>query len=48
MRERLARLLGEEVANGVAAGTFHSFCHRLLRRELHLLPGSKWDRDFSL
>ncbi|GAB4820246.1 hypothetical protein N2152v2_007292 [Parachlorella kessleri] len=48
MRERLGRLLGEEAANGLAAGTFHSFCYRLLKRELHLLPGAKLDRDFTL
>ena len=48
MRERLARLLDEGTASGLAAGTFHSFCYRLLRCELHLLPGTKLDRDFTL
>lgn len=42
MRERLAQLVAPEVAGRVTLGTFHSFCIRILRREIsHLgyLPG---------
>ena len=34
MRERLASLVGEETAKEVTLGTFHSFCGRILRREI--------------
>lgn len=44
MRERLEKLLGPETAQGLRAGTFHSFCHLLLRRELHMMPSVAWDR----
>ncbi len=33
MRERLAQMLGEELANDLVVSTFHSFCARLLRKE---------------
>jgi len=42
MRERLAKLVDPDVARRVTLGTFHSFCGRLLRREisaLGYLPG---------
>lgn len=48
MRERLEKLLGADAASGLRAGTFHSFCHHLLRREVHKLKGAQWDRDFTL
>lgn len=32
MKERVGRLLGEEQAKKLTAGTFHSFCARILRR----------------
>jgi DNA helicase-2/ATP-dependent DNA helicase PcrA len=38
MRERLEQLLGADVAGEVWAGTFHSVCLRILRRE-HALAG---------
>ena len=55
LRLRLADLLGEQVARGVTAATFHSICARMLRehaervrphRELHRLrPGRRAPRD---
>ena len=42
MRERLDQLVGSESAKDVTLGTFHSFCGRVLRREisrLGYLPG---------
>lgn len=36
LRLRLADLLGESVARGVRAATFHSVCARLLRAHAHL------------
>ncbi len=37
MRERLAKLVGEAEAEAVTLGTFHSFCGKLLRREISRL-----------
>ena len=37
MRERLAKLVDPAAAELVTLGTFHSFCGRLLRREIHRL-----------
>ena len=37
MRERLAALVDPASAELVTLGTFHSFCGRLLRREIHRL-----------
>ncbi|MBO5763195.1 MAG: UvrD-helicase domain-containing protein [Lentisphaeria bacterium] len=37
MRERLAGLVDPDVARRVTVGTFHSFCIRLLRKEIHYL-----------
>ena len=34
MRERLARLIEPEAAAKVTLGTFHSFCARILRRDI--------------
>ncbi|MCQ2377865.1 MAG: UvrD-helicase domain-containing protein [Victivallaceae bacterium] len=42
MRERLAALVGGEAAKTVTLSTFHSFCGKILRREigrLGYLPG---------
>jgi len=33
MRERLARMLGQEAARALTVGTFHATCARILRRE---------------
>lgn len=35
MRERLNRIVPVEDANKVTLGTFHSFCARILRRDIH-------------
>jgi len=45
MRERLAKLVSKESAKKVVLATFHSFCMRLLRHEIHHLG---YTRDFSL
>lgn len=37
MRERLAAMIGREAAGKVTLGTFHSFCMRVLRREIGVL-----------
>ena len=37
MRERLAGMIGAEPSGRVTLGTFHSFCMRVLRREIGLL-----------
>jgi DNA helicase-2/ATP-dependent DNA helicase PcrA len=37
MRERISHLVGEQVARGIMAGTFHSVFARLLRRHAELL-----------
>jgi len=36
MRERLAKLVDPSIANTVMLGTFHAFCARVLRRDIHL------------
>jgi DNA helicase-2/ATP-dependent DNA helicase PcrA len=36
LRLRVADLLGEQLARGVTAATFHSVCARLLREHAHL------------
>lgn len=48
MRERLFALLGEDIAKGLVAGTFHSLCVSVLRRHIHHLQGFDFDRDFSI
>ncbi|OGV31271.1 MAG: hypothetical protein A2020_01455 [Lentisphaerae bacterium GWF2_45_14] len=45
MKERLAQLIGAETAKKVTLGTFHSFCARLLRREIDLLG---YDSRFTI
>ncbi|MBS0628625.1 MAG: UvrD-helicase domain-containing protein [Verrucomicrobia bacterium] len=45
MRERLAKLVSSASAKKVVLATFHSFCMRLLRHEIHHLG---YTRDFSL
>ena len=37
MRERLAAMIGSEAAAKVTLGTFHSFCMRILRKEIGVL-----------
>jgi superfamily I DNA/RNA helicase len=41
MRERVAKLLGEEQARELSIGTFHSMCVRILRREIGHLERSR-------
>jgi DNA helicase-2/ATP-dependent DNA helicase PcrA len=45
MRERVARLVGHAVAKEITLSTFHSFCAKILRQEIHHLG---YTRDFSL
>ncbi len=45
MRERLFALVSGERAKKVFLGTFHSFCARMLRAEIHLLG---WTSDFTI
>lgn len=45
MRERLSKLVSADSAKKVVLATFHSFCMRLLRHEIHHLG---YTRDFSL
>jgi DNA helicase II / ATP-dependent DNA helicase PcrA len=45
MRERIQSLLGPSRTSEPLISTFHSFCVRLLRREIHLLG---YRRDFSI
>ncbi|MCI8589690.1 MAG: UvrD-helicase domain-containing protein [Clostridiales bacterium] len=51
MKERLATVLGEQTAREIWAGTFHSICVRILRRDGHLIgyaPGfTIYDTDDS-
>jgi superfamily I DNA/RNA helicase len=37
MRERVGALLGGKDAEAITIGTFHSFCLKILRRQIHLL-----------
>ena len=45
LKERLGRMLGEEVATDVWASTFHSACVRILRRDIDRLG---FDRSFTI
>ncbi len=45
MRERIGKLLSKEIGKRVVLCTFHSFCMRLLRKEIHHLG---YTRNFSL
>ena len=45
LKERLGRMLGEEVAVDVWASTFHSACVRILRRDIDRLG---FDRSFTI
>ena len=45
LKERLCRMLGEEVAADVWASTFHSACVRILRRDIDRLG---FDRSFTI
>lgn len=45
MRERVAALVGKEVAKGITISTFHSFCLGVLRKSIDRLG---YRRDFSI
>ena len=45
MRERVAKIVTQKVAKGVTLSTFHSFCMRVLRNEIHHLG---YTPNFSL
>ncbi len=46
MKERIARLVGDDVARGLNMGTFHSVFARILRVESNSLPG--YDSNYSI
>ncbi|MFN3742813.1 MAG: ATP-dependent helicase [Anaerolineales bacterium] len=45
MKERLQSLLGQQALQGMALGTFHALCARILRREAEHLP---FDSNFVI
>jgi DNA helicase II / ATP-dependent DNA helicase PcrA len=45
MRERVGHILGPQIAKKVVLSTFHSFCMRFLRKEIHQIGYTK---NFSL
>ncbi len=45
MKERIAKLVGKNVADGLTVGTFHSFCLRFLRDHKEELG---WPQGFSI
>ena len=45
MKERIEKILGEDVAKDMWVGTFHSVCVRILRREIERLG---FDRNFLI
>lgn len=51
MKERLATFLGEEIAQKMWVGTFHSICGRILRMDIdkyNTPEGNKWDKNFVI
>ncbi len=46
MRERLDKLVAPELSREVTLGTFHSFCGRVLRRDIHL--AGNYNSKFSI
>lgn len=46
MKERIAKLVGQETAKGLYMGTFHSIFSRILRMESMSLPG--YDSNFTI
>ena len=45
MRERVSKLLNPQIAKKITLCTFHSFCMKILRKEIHHLG---YTRDFTL
>jgi len=51
MRERLARMVGENIVKYMWVGTFHSICGRILRQDIEnysFQSGKKLDRNFTI
>ncbi len=51
MRERLARMVGENVVKYMWVGTFHSICGRILRQDIEnysFQSGKKLDKNFTI
>jgi len=51
MRERLARMVGENIVKYMWVGTFHSICGRILRQDIEnyaFQSGKKLDKNFTI
>ena len=51
MRERLSKMLGEEVVKKMWVGTFHNICGRILRFDIENYKspdGKKWDKNYVI
>ncbi len=51
MRERLGKMLGENIIKYMWVGTFHSICGRILRQDIEkysLQSGKKYDKNFTV
>ncbi len=51
MKERVGKLVGENIASGLWTGTFHSICGRILRRQItHYVSQSNrtWTQNFVI
>ena len=51
MKERLAKILGEDVVSKMWVGTFHSICGRILRSDIDKYTNKnqkKWDKNFVI
>lgn len=51
MRERLAKMLGEDVVKKMWVGTFHNICGRILRFDIENYKspdGKKWDKNYVI
>lgn len=51
MRERLSKMIGEEVVKKMWVGTFHNICGRILRFDIdnYKSPdGKKWDKNYVI
>ena len=51
MRERLSKMIGEEVVKKMLVGTFHNICGRILRFDIENYKspdGKKWDNNYVI
>ena len=51
MRERLSRIVGENIVKYMWVGTFHSICGRILRQDIEnysFQSGKKLDKNFTI